>query len=158
MAITPPAVGDTATAAYADAVANQLNTSTFSTVSTASVTATSTGATEALNSGLILAVTGIVSGQNYWIEFSGQVGSTVSPTLTTVQVHALQGTVLTSSPVVAAARMPAYITAVEGSWRNLWTPAASGSWNLQVGVKSDAGANGSFGPGIRAARLSLTAA
>jgi hypothetical protein len=158
VAIAVLAVNDTLTAAVENDIANQLNTPTLvGTVNTAN-TATSTGVTEALHANLLLAVTGIVSGQNYWVEFSGHVSSTVSPTLTNVQVHALQGTVLVSSPIVAELRVPAYITGDRGSWRNLWTPAASGAWNLQVGVKSDAGANGSFGPGALNARLSLIVA
>ena len=161
MAITVPAVGETATAAWADSVANQLNTPTLiNTISTAT-TATSTGTTEALNSGLLLAVTGIVSGQNYWVEFSGSLSSSVAGDIDLVSVHALQGTVLVGSPIVATARtyLPG-VTGIEGSTRNLWTPGASGAWNLQVGVKRAAGTgNASYGPGVTLnARLSLVLA
>ncbi|HYS34487.1 MAG TPA: hypothetical protein VEO01_02445 [Pseudonocardiaceae bacterium] len=160
MAIQVPAVGDTATAAYADSVANQLNAARLiGTVSTAN-TATSTGATEVLHANLLLAVTGIVSGTTYMVEMCGRIGSSVATDVTVASVHALQGIVVIGSPVVLGAQ------AVGGSsgggsdwtWRYPWTPGASGSWNLQVGVKRALGTgNGTFGGGVMPAVLSLTA-
>lgn len=162
MAIPVLAVGATFTAAVENAIANQLNTPTLiNTVSSAS-SATSTGATEVLHSGLLLAVTGIVSGQNYWVKFSGQLNSSVADDLDIISVHALQGTVLISSPTVAENRVqvPSASTGIAGSWENLWTPAASGAWNLQVGVKRSGGSgNATFGVSASLnCRLSLVAA
>src|SRR6266700_5529889 len=151
MAIPVLAVGDTATAAYADSVANQLNAARLiGTVSTAN-TATSTGATEVLHANLLLAVTGIVSGTTYMVEMCGRIGSSVATDVTVASVHALQGAVLIGSPVVLGAQAVggSYGGGSDWRWRYPWTPGASGSWNLQVGVKRALGTgNGTFGGGV----------
>jgi hypothetical protein len=161
MAIIVPAVGDQATAAWADSVANQLNTPLLVGTVTTANTATSTGATEALHANLILAVSGIVSGQRYMVEFAGRMATSVAADVDIVCVRALQGTVTTSSPQIAISQFSVAATSgIDYSYRRSWTPGASGAWNLQIGVRRAAGTgNASFGPGANAtAELSLYAA
>jgi hypothetical protein len=160
VAIQVPSVGTPATAGWAGDVANQLNAARLiGTVSTAN-TATSTGATEVLHTGLLLAVTGLLSGTMYWVEWAGRANSSVAGDTVTHSIHALQGTVVIGSPVVASGQSQAIAGGYDGTWRFPWTPGASGSWNLQLGIKRVQGTgNGTFSGTFSGpfAHLSLTA-
>jgi hypothetical protein len=142
-----PAVGDLITAAFGSTVAGRLNSRLLGN-NIDNSNATSSGATETLHIGLVLSVTGIVAGQTYFIDTFGRY-SAAGATAVIVKVHASQSAITTASPVVlygqASVGGAGGGFAFDISARAPWTPGASGTWNLQVGVQSGTGTNATFG-------------
>lgn len=99
---------------------------------------TGTSVSEASVVNLTITAVGIIAGQRYWIDLSGRMVSTGGAVTGTTVVHASQGTVTTSSPVIARRQAAAVssTTADDFSLRQLWVPAASGTWNFMPGVAS----------------------
>lgn len=109
---------------------------------------TSTGAngtTEALSAGLSLTIVGIVAGLRYRIAWGGWYRATVAATNAVASVHASQSAITTGSPVVAGCNK--WIAQInfgpEDANEGIWTPGASGTWNLQLGIKSSSGTGAS---------------
>lgn len=133
-------VGDQATAAFANALISAAPGLVLATVNTA-VAVTSTGATEILHPNLALSVT-VVAGQNYFVEYGWKWVTSVAADTGMGLIHAAQAAITVASPVIT--QVQHYIPAAganmdEHTYRYLWTPGASGSWNLQAGCKRFAG-------------------
>lgn len=124
---------------------------------TSATTTSSSGVTEVLHPSLAVTIT-VTSGRQYWIEVFGRF-SAAGATATLVKVHALQGTIVIGSPVVVQSQEPVTgsggAAAVDTTFRYPWTPAASGSWNLQIGVSSSTANSGTFGPGTTNASFAV---
>lgn len=169
--VTSPAVGDLFTAAWAQNVSDDVNVlvaaapssvlpgQVIATVNSATAI-TSAGATETLHTGLLFTVTNITAGRNYFIDLSGRLGNSAAAGKCVAYVRALQGTVTITSPVVALRQtnVAANTNVDDFSVRQLWVPAASGSWSFQATVQGAAAQNATLGPHLTNAYLTLTAA
>lgn len=103
------------------------------------------GTTEAACTDRALSVT-VESGRRYFVEFGSKFVVSANATLSVLSIHALQGSVSVSSPVIASAQQVVPLTGgntQELTFRQLWTPSAGGSWNLLPGIKSTSGTGNS---------------
>jgi hypothetical protein len=104
------------------------------------------GVTEALLPGSLLAVAGIVAGRSYFVEFGCRFVVSAAATTAAVVVHASQSAITTASPVIYTGQKycaAGGATQDEQSFRFLWVPGASGTWNFELGVKSTSGTGNS---------------
>jgi hypothetical protein len=108
------------------------------------------GTTETPCTDRALTVTNIEAGRNYFVEFGGLFVVSIAGTSAVLGIHALQGSVVVGSPVIASAQQPVASggsAQQEMTFRQLWTPGASGTWNLLPGIKSSGGTGNSQSTG-----------
>lgn len=120
------------------------------------------GVTEAMATDRQATVT-VVAGRQYFVEFGGRILVSVNATTAVLGIHAAIGAVSSASPVIAGVQKTVALTgsasADDISIRQLWVPGASGTYNLQQGIKSVAGTgNSQIVGGIENAFITVTAA
>lgn len=103
------------------------------------------GVTEALFTALALSLTGIVSGKNYRVVWGGLYRVSVANTNATAVIHASQSAITTGSPVIGGCGkwVQQLSTGPEDVNECIWTPGASGTWNVELGIKSTGGTGSS---------------
>jgi len=90
------------------------------------------------------------------VEISGRLSNSVYLNTKAVRVRVSTGTVTTGSTLVLFAQMGAQPGVWDSTWRALWTPASTSSWNLAVTVQA-VGNAASFGPPSVNPVISVTA-
>jgi len=143
-----PSVGTKITAAWGSSLLSSLpgKMMGFTSTLTSATSSGTNGTTEALLAGSLLTVTNVEAGRYYTVTFGCKFVVSVANTTALAIVHASQSTITTASPSIYIAQQPVAATAgnqQEQTFTCAWVPGASGTWNLQLGVKSAAGTGNS---------------